>query len=93
MKISGYKLFYILAVTVAVVVYLSSSNIKTIFRLNKKISFYEDKLEMLKKENRQIENELKWIKTEDDYIKYLAMKKLGLVSPGEIKYYLVIENK
>ena len=93
MKISGHKLFYILAVSVAVVVYLSASNIKTIFRLNRRISFYEDRLEMLKKENQQIENELKWIKTEDDYIKYLAMKELGLVSPGEIKYYLVIENK
>jgi cell division protein FtsB len=88
-KKTSYKLIYIFLALAAAAVYFSSSNIKNILNLKQRVSSYEEKLEMLKKENKRLARELEWVETEEDYIKYLARKKLGLVEPYEIKYFLV----
>ncbi|MFW6134090.1 MAG: FtsB family cell division protein [Elusimicrobiota bacterium] len=84
----GYKLIIISFVVIGALVYFSGSNIKNILTLKNEIKTYQKKLEMLKKENKEIEKEINWIKNEEDYIKYLARKKLGLIEPGEIKFYI-----
>jgi len=83
------KLIYIVILAAAAVVYLSGSNIKNILNLKKEVSFYEAKLKSIKEDNSRLEKEISWMQNNDDYVKYLAKKKLGLVEPGEIKYYLV----
>ncbi|MFC2062133.1 septum formation initiator family protein [Elusimicrobiota bacterium] len=92
MKGTGYKLFYIVIVIVLAAIYFSGSNIKNILRLKEKVTSYEERLAMLKKNNTDLLEELKWIKTEEDYLKFLARKKLGLVEPGEFKYYIIDKN-
>ncbi|MGM0440960.1 MAG: FtsB family cell division protein [Elusimicrobiota bacterium] len=86
------KFIYIVVAGVAIVVLFSGSNFKTIFNLNEDINFYEKKLSMLKEENDRLEKELEWVKNEEDYIKYIARKRLGLVEPEEMKFYLVEEK-
>ena len=43
---------------------------------------------MIRAENEKMQEEIELIRTEADYVKYLAKKRLGLVEPGEIKYYV-----
>ncbi|MBN2407263.1 MAG: septum formation initiator family protein [Elusimicrobia bacterium] len=92
MKGTGPKLIYIVLIITAVVIYLSSTNIKSILKLREEITSYEQKLSMLKKKNSEMLQEVEWIRTRDDYVKFLAKKRLGLVEPGEIKYYLVTKD-
>lgn len=93
MKGTGSKLFYIIILIIIAVIYFSGSNIKSILKFKEDIASYEEKLDMLQEENKKIAKELKWIETQDDYIKYLAKKRLGLVEPDEIKFYLVLDEE
>ncbi len=85
------KLIYIVIGGLIVVGVFSGSNLKTIFNLKEDIDSYQDKLTMLEKENEHIRKEIEWIKTEDDYVKFIARTRLGLVESGEMKFYIVEE--
>ena len=85
----SYKLIYIFLAAAVAIVYFSGSNIKNILKLKEEVVSYEKNLQMLERENERLTQELKWIESEEDYIKYLARKKLGLVEPGEIKFFLI----
>jgi cell division protein FtsB len=74
------------------VLYLSGSTLKTMFNLRNDVAAHEGKLNYLKNQNDDLECKLNWLQTRDDYVKYLARKKLGLVEPGEVKLYIT-ENE
>jgi len=86
---SGNRLLYIIIGTIVLVVVLTGSNMRRIFFLQDKVSEYERKIEELENENRKLAEKLKWIDEEEDYIKQTAREKLGLVKPGEYKYYII----
>jgi cell division protein FtsB len=86
---TGHKLVYIVVGTIAAVLYLSGSTLKTMFNLKSDVSSYEEKLSKLKKGNEEFACELEWLESKDEYVKYLARKKLGMVEPDEVKYYIL----
>lgn len=89
MRGTGFKLIYIIIGIIAAIVYLSGSTLKSVFNLKNEVDSCEKKLDTLKTQNIEIARELNWIESTDDYIKYLARKKLGFVEPDEIKFYIV----
>ncbi|MFH1414470.1 MAG: septum formation initiator family protein [Elusimicrobiota bacterium] len=89
MKGTGLKLFYILIGIIAVVLYLSGSTLKHIFNMKNEVASYEEKLNTLKEWNGNTENELKWMETEEDYMKFIARKDLGFVEEDEMKFFIV----
>ena len=89
MKGTGFKLIYIAVFISAVVLYLSSSTLKTIFSLKSESVSYERKLEDIKKDNKNLQQQLKWAESEEGYVKYMVKEHLGLVEPGEKKLYIV----
>ena len=93
MKGAGFKLVYILVIALAAVVLLSGTNIKAILKLRSEVILNEKKLARLQEKNEIMAKELKWMKSQDDYIKFVAKKNLGMVEPGETKIYLISEDK
>ena len=90
---TGYKLVYIVIGTIAAVLYLSGSTLKTIFNLKNDVISHEEKLCKLKKNNEEFTRKLEWLESRDEYVKYMARKKLGLVEPEEVKYYIIEETE
>ncbi|MDA3792932.1 MAG: septum formation initiator family protein [Elusimicrobia bacterium] len=85
---SGSKLIYIAGAFIAAVIIFSVSNFKNIIKLKEDKDYYREKTAMLDKKNAELKQKLEWIKTEDDYVKFIARERMGLVEPGEIKFYL-----
>ncbi len=92
MKGIGLKLVCIIIGVIAVVLYLSGSTLKTIINLKNEVSLYEEKLVILKTYNEELFCKLKWMDTQDDYVKYIVRKRLGFVEPDEIKFYIIESN-
>jgi cell division protein FtsB len=89
LKGTGFKLVYIVVFIAAAVLYLSSSTLKNIFSLKAESVAYERRLQRLKEENKDLNRKFEWVETEEDYIKFVAKDRLGLVEPGEKKMYIV----
>jgi cell division protein FtsB len=92
LKGTGYKLIYIILGIALAVIYLSGSTIKSILSLKDEVSEHKEKLSSLKNQNAEIERNLTLIKSSDEYIKHFAKKKLGMVEPGEAKFYIVVRE-
>lgn len=86
------KFIYLVVGGIIIVVLFSGSNFKTIFNLREEIDFYKQRLSKIEKENKKLEKELEWIENEEDYVKFIARERLGLVEPGEMKFYVVEEK-
>ena len=87
------KMIYIVIGVVVLTVFLSSRGIRKIIILKKKIVRLEREIEQVRQDNERSSEELSWIENEDDYLEYLARKNLGLILPGEKKYYIMPESE
>lgn len=92
MKISGFKFICFLTVSVILVLIFSGSTLKTIISLKEEADYFVKELNDLKNQNIKLSNEIKWIASNGEYVKYLAKKNLGLLEPGEVKFYIVEES-
>ncbi|NLB35069.1 MAG: septum formation initiator family protein [Elusimicrobia bacterium] len=86
-------MIYIVIGVVVLTFILSSSGIRKIILLKKEIVRLEKEIEQVRQDNERISEELSWIENEDDYLEYLARKNLGLILPGEKKYYIMPESE
>ncbi|MGM0567847.1 MAG: FtsB family cell division protein [Elusimicrobiota bacterium] len=89
MRKSGYKFAYIAAGVAVIVTVFSYSNIRRIFSLYTKLRHYNRQIEEVMEKNRQLEKEIRLIKSEEGHLEFLARKKLGMIKEGETKYYIV----
>ncbi len=92
MKGSGSKLIYIIVGAAVAVILFSISNFKNIIKLKEDENYYREKIAMLEERNATLKQNLEWIKTKEDYVKFIARQRMGLVEPGEIKFYLKEEK-
>ncbi|MFH1784687.1 MAG: septum formation initiator family protein [bacterium] len=88
-KNRGYiVLFVIFAVMLGILLFAN----KTWFRL---LSLYRDastlreEIASVKKENKELEQEIKRLETDYEYVEKIAREELGMVMPGEIEYRFV----
>lgn len=92
MRSSGYKVIYVLIALFASALYLSGSSLKAIFNLKNEVSFHEERLIYLKTYNKRTSQEFQWLQKEEEYIKYLARKRLGFIEPDEVKFFIVMSD-
>lgn len=85
------KLIYIIAGALALTFLLSSSGLRQIFLLRAEIARLEESIERVREDNKTLTRKLHWIENEPEYMEYLARKNLGLIMPGERKYYIIDE--
>ncbi len=82
------KFVYIFIAAAVVVVLFSTSNIRKILNLRRRIYSCENRLQILKEENKRLSREIKWIETEEGHIEYLARRNFALIKSGEIKFHI-----
>ncbi|MEA3506109.1 MAG: septum formation initiator family protein, partial [Elusimicrobiota bacterium] len=81
MKGTRSKFIYIVGAFIVLIILFSASNFRNILKLREDQRYYRKKIASLEKQNAELQQQLEWIKTQEDYVKFIARKRMGLVAP------------
>lgn len=88
------KLFFGILVGIAIIYYLSFNDYGIIrhFRTKKELQQIKSKIELLEKQQKEINTTIEKLKNDYNYIEQQAREKLGLVKEGEELYIVKKSN-